>query len=331
MELVGYYGDAIKADDNGVVSGYLVRYGTPAETDLEGDYFTKTTDFGFPTEDKVPLNLYYHHGMDNTIGKRPVGKGYVMADEKGLWYQAQLNMADEYGKMISDLAKSGKLGYSSGAAAHMVERKQIGSAHEITRWLIAEASLTPTPAEPKNTVKSLDALITDGNVKNSDMGESEDPEIEIPPVVGNPAGWASSVYDGAKEYMFHEHIEHLYEIMCEALYTIGEQPGPLTDYVGAIVDEFAKRVKETSSMMDDKSVMKAIRYTMPDTLRLTEHRLREVFGVSRSAAKRLAPTVYGNLREVETVTEIADVVTVDETADIERTQLQIVLRERIGR
>jgi hypothetical protein len=333
MELLGYYCDAIKSDDNGMVSGYLVRYGTPNATDLEGDYFTKSTDFGFPTNEKVPLNLYYHHGMDKTIGKRPVGKGYVMADDKGLWYQAQLDMADEYGKMISGLAKTGKLGYSSGAAAHMVERKQVGNVSEITRWLIAEASLTPTPAEPQNTVKSIESLIIDGAAKMSDMGESEDAEveIEIPPVVGNPAEWAASVYDGAKEYMFHEHLEHLYEIMCQSLYTIGDQPGPLTDYVAAIVDEFAKRVKEASSTMDDKSVMKSIRHTMPDTLRLTEHRLREVFGVSRSAAKRLAPTVFGNLRDVETATDVMDVVTVDESTHMERTQLQIVLRERIGR
>jgi hypothetical protein len=334
MELLGYYCDAIKSDDNGMVSGYLVRYGSPNETDLEGDYFTKDTDFGFPTDTKVPLNLYYHHGMDKTIGKRPVGKGYVMADDKGLWYQAQLEMSDEYGKMIADLAKKGRLGYSSGAASHMVERKTFGNVSEITRWPIAEASLTPTPAEPKNTVKSIESLITEPEVKMDSYGESGDSEaeIEIPPAVGNPSEWAMSVYDGAKEYLFHEGIEHLYEIMCQSLYTIGEQPGPLTDYVAAIVDEFGKRVKELSANVDDKTVMKAVRHNMPETVRLTEHRLRDAFGVSRSTAKRLAPMVYDSLRDAEPEAKSVDVLGPETEPDhVERAQLQIVLRERITR
>jgi hypothetical protein len=57
--------------------------------------------------------------------------------------------------MIAKLCKQGKMGFSSGAAGHLVERKSMGGAAEITRWPIAEASITPTPAEYRNSVKSL--------------------------------------------------------------------------------------------------------------------------------------------------------------------------------
>jgi phage head maturation protease len=323
MEIVGWIGDCIKADEKGVVSGYLVRYGNPSTTDLEGDYFTKQTDFGFPTDVKVPLNLYYHHGMNREIGKRPIGKGYLTADDKGLWYQAQIDMADEYGKMVADLAKSGKLGYSSGAASHMVERKQIGNAHEITRWLIAEASLTPTPAEPQNMVKSLAELMPQVKSEGDDM----ESEIEIPDVVGNPASWAESVFTGSREFIFHESLEQLYEIMCAALYTVGEQPGPLPEYINAVVDAFGTRVKELAANMDEKSLKSSTRQ-IPHTIRLTEHRLRDVFGFSRSSAKKLAALVFENLRDTDTETKSLD----DEPpADdsVERVQLQIVLRDRL--
>ena len=121
MQTLVNFGSAIKADDSGRVRGYLVRFGGQ---DLEGDYFTKETDFGRPMKsgDRVPMNLYYHHGQDRTIGKSRIGTGYITMDEKGLWYEAQVEMADKYQKMIADLAKSGKLGYSSGATGHMVER-----------------------------------------------------------------------------------------------------------------------------------------------------------------------------------------------------------------
>ena len=40
--------DGIKSDRLGYVKGYLVRFGDTKTADLEGDYFTKATDYGFP-------------------------------------------------------------------------------------------------------------------------------------------------------------------------------------------------------------------------------------------------------------------------------------------
>ena len=151
-----FYSSEIKAKENGVVEGYLVRFGNSNDTDLEKDYFTKSTDFGFEFDngESHKLGLYYNHGMDKTLGTKKIGYGTVKMDDKGLWYSAQLDMADEYSKMIYDLAKKGQLGFSSGSASHMVEREMMGKSYEIKRWALAEASLTPTPAEYRNKAEA---------------------------------------------------------------------------------------------------------------------------------------------------------------------------------
>lgn len=167
------FADTVKSENLGYVKGYLVRYGNPSETDLAKDYFTPNTDFGFPKEAKnVPINLYYNHGFDESVGKAVVGSGTITPDENGLWMEAQIDLATEYGKQIARLAKMGLLGYSSGSTPHMAEKSQLKSGvTEITRWPIAEASLTPTPAEHRNMVKSLEELL---------MGApEEEPEVEV--------------------------------------------------------------------------------------------------------------------------------------------------------
>jgi len=151
-----FYAGEVKALGDGKVAGYLARYGTPKDVDLEGDFFSKETDFGVDDAGKLPV--YYQHGFDSQLKNRRIGRGIVKYDDSGLWFEAQLELRDEYEKMLYELAKNGKLGWSSGAAGHLVEREQVGKSYHIKSWPIAEASLTPTPAEPRNSavpVKSL--------------------------------------------------------------------------------------------------------------------------------------------------------------------------------
>ena len=282
MDLLTVYSDAIKSDRLGSVKGYLVRFGSPDTTDLEGDYFTQSTDFGFPIKagQRVPLNVYYHHGMDKMIGKKSIGTGYVKMDETGLWYEAQLDMADSYGEMIAKLCKQGKMGYSSGAAGHMVERKSVGKASEITRWCIAEASITPTPAEYRNSVKSLEDMYS--------MEPMEEEEMVMAPIPEqSPEEYAVSVFDESEGEMVHEGLEAYYDALCGAIEAVSNQ-----DMADAIIDEFAKRAKALYAMHGMKSVQ-------PASLRGVERRLRDAVGLSRSSAKRLAPVVWDSLRDAD--------------------------------
>lgn len=157
-ELV-YYGSEVKALGDGKVAGYLTRYGTPKDVDLEGDFFSIHTDFGII--DGATLPVYYQHGFDGTMKARKLGHGTIKFDDVGLWLEAQLEMRDEYEKAIYELAEAGKLGWSSGAAGHLVERESVGKSNHIKSWPIAEASLTPCPAEPRNTAVPVKSLFID--------------------------------------------------------------------------------------------------------------------------------------------------------------------------
>ena len=151
-----FIGGAVKALGNGKLGGYLVRFTTEAQPDLQGDYFTKDTELGTFTD----LPVLYHHGADKTIGKRVIGRGTIKQDAIGLWVEAQLAMRDEYEKEIYALAEKGALGWSSGAVSHLVEREYKSEKIAwVKTWWIAEASLTPTPAEAQN-----EAITIKGNV-----------------------------------------------------------------------------------------------------------------------------------------------------------------------
>ena len=151
-----FIGGEVKALGNGKLGGYLVRFTTEAQPDLQGDYFTKDTELGTFTD----LPVLYHHGADKTIGKRVIGRGTIKQDAIGLWVEAQLAMRDEYEKEIYALAEKGALGWSSGAVSHLVEREYKSEKIAwVKTWWIAEASLTPTPAEAQN-----EAITIKGNV-----------------------------------------------------------------------------------------------------------------------------------------------------------------------
>jgi HK97 family phage major capsid protein len=156
-DAVVFYGSEIKALGDGKLGGYLVRFSTVNDPDLTGDYFTKDTQLGIP--DNLPV--FYNHGLDTKMGKRLIGKASSKIDDVGAWVETQLNLRDDYEKAIYAMAEAGKLGYSSGALSHLVEREPVkNGVTYIKSWYVGEASLTPTPAEPRNSVMTLKSLVT---------------------------------------------------------------------------------------------------------------------------------------------------------------------------
>jgi hypothetical protein len=172
------FGTEVKALGDGRVAGHLVLYGDPQTKDLTGEYFTHDTDFG----DFGKADVYYQHGADKKLGKRKLAKGELTQDELGIWIEAQLNLRDEYEKAIYSLAEKGKLGWSSGTAAHLVEKSADG---RITAWPLGlDASLTPTPAEPRNiTVIPLKSYIEGLQVVETEEAEGTG---DVPPIEETP-------------------------------------------------------------------------------------------------------------------------------------------------
>ena len=183
-DLLVTFGDDLeikRLEDGGLeVKGWAVRFTGPDDTDLEGDYFTSDTDFG-PSKE---VGLYYHHGMDKELGRKRIGTAELEKKDAGLWMQAQMKLREDYEKAIEDMIRRKKMGISSGAAGHLVERVKTDGGNLIKQWVIAEVSLTPTPAEPRNVV-SLKSLLNGATgddpqavEQTADIGEPE--EVSTP-------------------------------------------------------------------------------------------------------------------------------------------------------
>lgn len=127
---------------NGIIGGYGVTFTGPDRLDLEGDYFDANTNLWLEHYPVVPL--LYEHGMDSEMGARVIGEARPMRQDKvGVWYEAQLHERDAYEAAIMELVEAGKLGYSTGSLAHLVERASDG---HLLSWPVAELTLTTTPA-----------------------------------------------------------------------------------------------------------------------------------------------------------------------------------------
>ena len=185
-DVVVGFGGEVKALGDGRLGGYLVRFSAPEDPDLQGEYFAKDTDYGPHQTTRV----YYQHAADSRLKRRVLQEDAKMgADDVGVWIEAQLSLRDKYEKFIYEAAQAGKMGWSSGTAAHLVERAPTGKAQRIVSWPLGlDASITPTPAEPRNAVmplKSLTLAELEMAEEPAEAGENPAPvkAVEVEPVI----------------------------------------------------------------------------------------------------------------------------------------------------
>jgi len=144
---------AVKSLGGDKVGAYAVIYGTEDTPDLSDmkDFFTKATDFWL---DKIgPTRpMIYHHAQEPATAAAPVVGAWTkaMQDDVGVWLEGELDKAHKYREAIKEMIAKGVLALSSDSAPHLVTRKKAAKGtHEVTRWPLLAASLTPTPAEPR--------------------------------------------------------------------------------------------------------------------------------------------------------------------------------------
>jgi HK97 family phage major capsid protein len=153
--------------DSFTIGGMAVVYGG---VDLEGDAFSPDTDYML---ERVPEPaVLFDHAMGEV--KHVLGRvTKVDVRDEGIWMEAQIERARSYAQKVLELVKSGKLGYSTGAVAHLVERLE----GNIKRWPIYELSVTPTPAEPRTL--SLEHLKAIGAISEVITDETKQPETTV--------------------------------------------------------------------------------------------------------------------------------------------------------
>lgn len=142
-----FNGSSMKALGNGRVGGYLVVFGGPR--DAQGEYFRPDAEFHLDWFGGTRRPILYHHGLNDEDTIEDIG--YVdklVPDERGLWAEGLLDMANPRAVQVYNDVNRGKIGWSSGSSPHLSKVEKDGG---ISEWAIIEASLTPTPAAGKRT------------------------------------------------------------------------------------------------------------------------------------------------------------------------------------
>jgi hypothetical protein len=156
-----FYGGAVKALGDGKLGGYLVEFADPktlkGSPDLEREFFAADTDYDL--EEGKSATVYYDHGRDPVLKRRKLSRGKMRTDDVGVWIETQLLLRDDYEKAVYRLAELGKLGWSSGSAPHLVEKKSVGGFTKIVSWPLGDdASLTVQPANHRSQVLALKSI-----------------------------------------------------------------------------------------------------------------------------------------------------------------------------
>jgi len=148
-------------DGNVKLTGYLVRFSDATKTDLTGDYFAKDTDYGKVEKSEAWFNhrMPVQYKGNQFVYDKQLPDAELSQDDEGIIASIIIGARNEYERMIADWGVKGLLGWSSGTAPHLVDREQTGNAQKITKWHLGlDASLTPTPAEPRNVVMPLKSI-----------------------------------------------------------------------------------------------------------------------------------------------------------------------------
>lgn len=157
-EMLVFDGGAVKSLGDGRIGGYGVLF--TKDTDLQGDRFSKTTDFDL--EGRVSVPVLWAHGADPVLKTTKLARANYRVDDAGIWFEMKLEERGQYEKFVQQMKKLSqmeKLGFSTGSAPHLVKRKDIGGGiFDIEEWPIVELSLTHRPVEPRTSAMALKSL-----------------------------------------------------------------------------------------------------------------------------------------------------------------------------
>jgi hypothetical protein len=142
---------AVKTVGTNRIFHYAFLWGNPNVTDIEQEYFTKSTDLWDKVMKGVTRPLTWDHAMDLSMKADPViGKTLEYGDDDlGRWAISQLDTAHAYRAAIDMLIEAGVLGSSSDSAPQYVEKVQTGKSYWLKTWPWFATALTVTPCEPR--------------------------------------------------------------------------------------------------------------------------------------------------------------------------------------
>lgn len=168
------------AGNFGKVGGTLCLYSTANDPDQTRarDFFSAKTDFDFVQGAKGPI--YYHHGLDESVGIKRLGTATHELDSTGVIIpEGLISLDDPDGRKTYEGVESGELSWSSGTVSHLVRRTPVAAksgemSNHIDFWPIGlDASLTPLPAEPRAVAAAMKCLETALKMDINGMSQGE--------------------------------------------------------------------------------------------------------------------------------------------------------------
>lgn len=287
-----YPGESVKSLGDGRIGGYLVRFGSPAHTDLAGDFFTEETDFGILPGAKTAVYFNHRLPLKTAYGqpievKEQIGEGTLRLDRYGVLIDAVLYNRKQYQAMLD------QLDWSSGTAAHLVDRVAFGKAAWLKKWPLGlDASLTPTPCEPGARAMPAKAIPLKSYVPQT-LTQETSPEAATAAAAGEArVSGAPSVIKSQQETTAMDQglRDELKSMFDEAFKNIGAKFGDIE----AKMDGINNAVNDRLKAFEDSPALKSSGFVSQDG-GSADKNIKSfadwLFAVRRGDTKRLA-TVY---------------------------------------
>ena len=273
--------------------------------DLDGEHFTKDTDFESSYTATGRLYVDWEHGLDHdkSAPKSDDILGYVdwstaKIDEKGLWVERVLNRRNQYMRYIEPLIDAGMIGNSSEAVPELVQKTKEG---EIKKWGLKRDTLTVNPAEPRmmtqNVITALKSLaMVFPNLKA--LLPQDAAGIEASAADQEPARVNTNQQEN--KTMNVSLTDEQFAQYMEANKTPDPPAEPAEDGASKAMNEFSQKIDALLDAVEKSAQLKDAGYISPDS----EDKDREdakTFGdylvaVRRGNARRLK-SVYGVMPE----------------------------------
>lgn len=261
------FGGAVKAlgiekidgVEYGMLEGPAVLFTESDDTDIAKEFFTKSTDYFFETDDfKAVRPVIYDHGLDDTLKAQKLSRATLEIRADDVWFKTQLDLSDKYNRFIYKLAEMGELGTSTGSAPHLIQREVVGKSTWIKAWPIVELSLTTKPVDWKTkgkvlALKSYSEIARPTFVKSIEGMEGAKEVLPPPPT---PEEVSKTLVKSPMKSIFEtklaERTESIYDLqstfhdVCRDI----EQAAEASDITNVVIDVDAKVLEAATEYLN---------------------------------------------------------------------------------
>lgn len=148
----------------GRVTGSFITFGSPAEADADGDFFTAETKLTLAGRLPSRMPLLAEHWLKGGTRGKVYGEADIRPSARGYDLEFHFDLDDPDHVTAYREVKAGKAYLSSGSAAHLVRReRQSNGTNKLLSWPLIEVSVVDhNAADRRNRLIAVKSLYGDG-------------------------------------------------------------------------------------------------------------------------------------------------------------------------